>query len=405
MKNKMFTVALLVFGIGTIMILGTSYSLIMSNIVSKETYGFDVANFDVSFNDDTKLTISGIPMSDDEAIKKSKEFIFSVDNNSDFDINYRLDILENNGMNIGDVVHYVYSVNGNEYSDVLSLKDYTIKQNKTLKNNASDIYKIKIWLSLDADETFMNKKLSATINLNATQNEYKYATTVIEKLGNNNQDSVIKVDNGFRYSKKDAPNYVWFNCMDGFTTGEDYCEKWRIIGSFYNKSEKSHEEYLSLKIVRDTSFEEIPYNSEENNNYDNSYINSYANGYFYDKLNSHAQKLILKAKWNIGDVKSKTYQDVLKEEKANTYFANVALPNISDYLYLQNESFLSNNLMFLNKTNGQVNVLNEMVTSGENENNYSFVPCLYLRGDVSIVSGNGSIDSPYELVIKYPLNY
>ena len=408
MKNKMYIVALLVFGLGTLLLLGTSYSLIIDNLVSKETYGFNVANFDVQFFDDTKITISGIPTSDSDGLKNSKEYTFTINNNSDYDINYRLDIIENSSFPMKDVIHYAYKINDSEYSDVITLGDnYTIKQNKVLKVNANDVFKIKIWLSEDADESYMNKAFEASIILLASQNEYKYASSVIEKLGNDNKDNLVKVDEDWRYSKKDSPNYVWFNCQNGFTKGEDYCEKWRIIGSFKNKTEKSREDYYSLKIISTKEYSEIAYNNEEaNGNYDNSYINSYANGYYYDKLDEHTQSLILKARWNIGEVSSTNYQDVLKEEKEKTIYANIGLPNISDYLYLPNESYFDiTNTIFLNKTNGTVNVLNQGIMKGINDLNFKFVPCVYLRGDVSITSGDGSVDNPYELGIKFPMNY
>ena len=134
------------------LLLGTSYSLILNNLVSSESYGFDVANFDVSFTDDTKISISGIPTSDDDGIRNSKEYVFKINNNSDYDINYRLDILENSIEKMGEVIHYVYSINDSEYSEVLILGDnYTLKQNKVLVVNATDVYKVKIWLSEDAD--------------------------------------------------------------------------------------------------------------------------------------------------------------------------------------------------------------------------------------------------------------
>ena len=408
MKNKTYVIALLVFGLGTILLLGTSYSLITNNLVSEEAYGFNVANFDVSFNDDTKIMISGIPTSDADGIKNSKEYVFKVNNNGDYDINYRLDIIENSSTIMGEVIHYVYSVNGSEYSDVLSLKEhYTLKQNKVLAKDAMDEYKVKIWLSEDADETYMNKSFSATIMLMATQNEYKYATTVIERLGKNNQDNVININGDYRYTKKDSPNYVWFNCENGFTKGEDYCEKWRIIGSFNNKSENSLEEYPSLKIVSTKVYDNINYNNDEKiGNYDESYINTFANGSYYDKLEENTQNLILKARWNIGEVKSNTKEEVYEEEKNKTIYANVGLLNVSDYLYLENEHFFSNdNMLLLNKTNNLVNILNESISSGENNKEYSFVPCVYLRGDVSIISGDGDINNPYELGIKYPMNY
>lgn len=408
MNNKTRIIALLVFGLGTIMLLGTSYSLITNSLVSDEAYGFNVGNFDVSFTDDTKISVSGVPTSDEEGIKESKEYVFKINNNSDYDINYRLDIVENSTISMSEVIHYVYSINDSEYSDVLSLQDdFTLKQNKKLEVNATDVYKVKIWLSEDADESYMDKVFSATIVLSATQNEYKYATSVIERLAKDNHDGVVLVDGIYRYSMKDSPNYVWFNCENGFTKGEDYCEKWRIIGSFDNKSETSREEYKSLKIVSIIPYDDISYNDENNlGNYDESYINTFANGAYYDKLEENTQKLILKARWNIGEVKDKIYNGILEEENEKVYYANIGLVNISDYVYLGNESFIpKDNSLLMNKTNGIVNVLNDDIISGENDSNYKFVPCVYLRGDVSIISGDGNIDNPYELGIKYPMNY
>ena len=95
MKNMMSKVALLVLGLGTVMLLGTSYSLINNSLVSDETFGFEVANFDVSFNDNNKISISSIPQDDTDGIKNSAEYTFDVKNNGDHDINYRLDIVLN----------------------------------------------------------------------------------------------------------------------------------------------------------------------------------------------------------------------------------------------------------------------------------------------------------------------
>ena len=390
------------------MLFGTSYSLIVNNLTSKESYGFNVANFNVEFSDNTKITLQGVPVDDEDGIKDGKEFSFTVANNSDYDVNYRIDIIENSSIDMSSVVRYAYSINDSEYSEVYTLKDnFTVKQNKVLKVNASDVYKIKMWLSIDADESYMNKTFSASISLTATQNEFKYASSVIEKLSSDNKDGIKKVDNGYRYSLSNSANYVWFNCEEGFTKGNSYCEKWRIIGAFNNKSEKSNEEYLMLKIVNTEPVSSVAYNNnEKNTTYDNSYIESYANGYYYDKLNDSTKKLIMKARWNIGDVKSNIYEDVLKEESNKNYYGYIGLLNNSDYLYLKTESYFNDDkVLLLNKSNDLVNILDSGITTGVNKDNYSFVPCVYLRPDVSIVSGDGSVNSPYELGIKFPLNY
>ncbi len=406
--KKTYLLAIIVFSIGAIMLFGSSYSLILGNLVSKETYGFDVANFDVQFLDNKKISISGVPESDEDGLKNSKEFSFTVSNNSTHDVNYRIDIIENNSINMSDVIHYVYQINDEEYSEVLSLKDnYTVKQNKVLKVNEVDTYKIKMWLSLEADESVMNKEFLANISLVATQNDYKYATTVIEKLAKTNQDSVKLVGNDYRYSSKTAQNYLWFNCKNGFTKGDDYCDKWRIIGSFNNIGENKKDAYPMLKIVNTKIIDEISFNNQElPGDYDNSYAETFANGYYYDKLSDSAKKYIMKAKWNIGNSKMKNFNSSLLEEKSKVSFNNIGLLNVSDYLYLQEDAFFPNdNVLLLNKNNNLVNVLDNTLITGNSNNSYNFLPCVYLRPDVSIISGDGSIINPYELAIKYAMNY
>ena len=391
------------------MLLGSSYSLMTGNVTSKESYGFEVANFNVEFLDNAKISISGIPMDDEEGIKNSKEFSFTVTNNSDYDVNYRLDIIENGNTNMGEVVHYVYSLNDSEYSEIYTLsKNYTVKQNKVLQVNTIDTYKIKMWLSDEADESYMNKSFSGTISLMATQNEYKYATNVIEKLASNNQDGLKNVNGEYRYSTKNSLNYIWFNCQEGFTKGETYCEKWRIIGAFNNHKENSLEEYKVLKIVSSNIYDKVAFNNEEKNgDYDNSYIESFANGSYYDKLNDDAKKYILRAKWNIGNVSGNAYEEVLKSEKeGKSYYGNIGLLNISDYLYLQGESYFNDdNILLLNKKDGKISIINKILDIGKDNENYGFLPTVYLRPDISIISGDGSMDNPYEIGIKFPMNY
>ena len=407
MKNKTRMVAVMLLVIGALMLFGSSYSLITGNLTSNTSYGFDVANFEVEFMDNAKITISGIPTEDDEALKTTKEYVFKVTNKSDYDINYRLDIIENSINKMSEVINYAYSINNSEYSDVISLKDnYTIKQNRYLKKGDIDTYKVKMWLSIDADESYMNKSFSATISLFATQNDYKYASTVIEKLANDNLDGVKKVNNDYYYTNN-MMNYIWFNCDNGFTKGEDYCEKWQIIGSFINKKENSIDEYPMLKIIRTTPYEKITFNDAINDgDFANSYIESFANGAYYDQLNEDSKSFIMEARWNIGNIKSNSYEEVLKEEQEKVHYANIALPNVSDYLYLQGGAFsYKENVLLLNKNNDLVNVINGSLITSKNTDSYNFLPCLYLRPDVSIISGDGSSDNPYEIGIKYPMNY
>lgn len=403
-KNKTFILAIMMLSVGTIMLFSTSYSLINSN-VTEESYGFNVANFKAEFQEKEKISLNGVPVSDEKGMKDSKEFTFTVNNTSSNDINYRLDIIDNSVYKMDEVIKFAYSINDDEYSNPYLLsKNNTIIQNKVLKQGEKDNYKIKLWLSLDADERYMNKKFSGVINLSATQNEYKYASSVIEKLASNNLDGVVKIGNDYRYTKMDN-NYVWFNCSDNHTKGTDYCEKWHIIGSFDNTWENGIGTYKALKIVRDEIYDETSFNNEDyKGDYNRSYIETFLNGSYYDKLNDETQNLILKAKWNIGSCKGEDINTTLYQESLKNYYGNIGLINVSDYLYLRN-NWNKKNILTINKDGEEVNVVGDSIEKKNSLENYSILPSLYLKPDLSIISGNGSIDNPYELGIKFPMTY
>ena len=365
MKNKVYVIALLVLGVGTMLLFGTSYSLILNNNSNNE-YNFNIKAFFGTYTDEKIIDIeNGVA-----------EYTFNINNIENTNISYRLDIIEHNLGDLKDKIRYSYSINDGKYSEIYELKNnYTIKQNKTLQENATDVYKLKILLSNDNN---ISTNSSLSIVLTANKDDTKYLADVIK----NNDNS---------------PKYVWFNCKD------NNCEKWRVIGSFYNKNESSYDEYLSVKIVNTKVSETLAYNVfDKIGNYDDSYIDTYANGYYYDSLDTNTQKLILNARWNIGEVKN--YNNSLKEEEKKIYYANVGLLSPSDYVYIKNETFI-NNTMLLNKTNGKVNIISNGIKIGDNFKEYNFLPVVYLRADVSVNSGDGSYLDPYELVIKYPINY
>ena len=408
MKNRTFFIASMIFLLGFVMLFQTSYSLIVNTLVSEESYGFSVADFDVEFQDNTTITLNGVPTSDQDGMNNSKEFTFTVLNNSNYDVNYRIDIIEKSLLPMKDVIKYTYKINDGEYQEITRLSDnYTINQNRVLIPNGKDIYKIKLWISIDADETYMNKKFQATISLSATHNANKYATDVITYLGDNSYDSVVKDGDNYRYLANEK-NYVWFNCMDNYTKGEDYCEKWAIVGSIKNTIGDMSKEYMMLKLVRNEIVEELTFNNEDLvGSYNDSYINSYANGAYYDLLNKHAQNLLIKAKWNIGNTPALEYKVAQEEEKKQIFVANIGLLNISDYLFLRGSAWYGKdqNFFTLNKDDVMVNTIKQnRIFKQDSKTESGFLPVVYIRPDASIFSGNGSINNPYELGIKYPMN-
>ena len=390
------------------MLMGSSYSIINSGVVTDEEYRFNVASFDVEFQDNKSISLNGLPISDEDGMKTSKEFTFVVNNNSDFDVNYRLDIIENGPYKMSDVIKYSYSINNSQYTDIHLLSDnYTIKQNKVLKSNSQDSYKIKMWLSIDADERYMNKKFSASISLVATHNENKYATNVLEYLNGHGQDNVVLDMGNLRYTKEEPNNYVWFNCMNNYTKGTDYCEKWRIIGSFKEKIQNNGEEYAFLKIMGNYLDNLSFGNNDLNGDFSNSYINTYLNGLYYDNLSDDTKALIWKGKWYIGNTKSNVYLTSYYDEQKVSTYANIGLLNVSDYLFLQNNSWIKNdkNILTINRYDDKVNIItNKGIRQEDIKKEVGIIPVVYLRSDVSIINGDGSFNNPYELQIKFPMN-
>ena len=45
------------------------------------------------------------------------------------------------------------------------------------------------------------------------------------------------------------------------------------------------------------------------------------------------------------------------------------------------------------------------VSDGDKTNSYYFQPAVYLKPDVSIIGGYGTLNSPYEIDIKFPMSY
>ena len=137
--------------------------------------------------------------------------------------------------------------------------------------------------------------------------------------------------------------------------------------------------------------------------YDHSYINSYLNGSYYDLLNDNAKKMILKGRWNIGSVNTKNFNNAYGSEKLKEYYTNIGLINYSDYLALGNNSWLNSedDILLLNKTMDDVNIIHDGIDTRSSLALFNYLPCVYLKPDISILSGDGTIGNPYELGVKY----
>ncbi len=373
MKRKNLLLLSLI-SIGIIMLFGSSYSLIMNEI--NPNYKFIVDHFDKEYIDNYKVTLK----------ENDIEINVSVINKTVNKINYRLDLVNNVNQDENKNITYYYELNSNIVNCNL-YNNTTIVQNKSLEVSEQDDYKIKIHYS-------GSKRISLSLNIQVSNDQNKYLVNTISENNNNlvNADSI-------RYDGNTYNNYVSFNCH------KKECEKWRILGVFDKKNSNSYNTLPSIKLIKDTPIDKINYNNEDlNGNYDKSYINTYLNGVYYDNLDNQSKKIMINTDWNIGSIRNIGLYE--EDEVSNKMIANIGLLSPSDYLYLKDNSWIKlDKAVFLNKIGKNVLIFDSQMKEGNNYQEYNIYPCVYLRGDVSVISGDGTINNPYSLDIVYPLNY
>lgn len=200
-----------------------------------------------------------------------------------------------------------------------------------------------------------------------------------------NADSNIKKinDNSYFY-KKAKNNYVVYSNL-----------VWRIV-KINNKN--------NVTLVLDDSITDLAYGKGKK--YDNSYIIKWLNGKktFAGKLNDKT-KYLTKTKTCVDNIKDMKNITCKKTDEDNY----LSLLSIVDYINTGgNNSFINDdkNNYLINKDNkGNIWYINEngKLDSSNGEDIYGVRPVITLKDSVSIVSGDGSKNSPYTIEDKNEL--
>ena len=283
---------------------------------------------------------------------------------------------------------------------------------------------------------------------------YETATTFITNLVGNASDTSTNIitltaptgesctntlaydgtsDKNLRYVGADPCNYVKFNC-----DSNNNCEIWRIIGVLNNVGNDP-----VLKLVKNDNTLTIVWNTTKNNNtWANASSNTTLNSTYLNSFNTGViNNYVLNAEWNIGAV---AYNGVVSniytsEKGTKSSAAYIGLISPSDYYYATSgtsdstrttclnaavngnsisATCYNNDYLFIKNNNNQG--LNQWTinkaTQGNNvfyisnvgrgvrgtvTSEYSYRPAIHLKSTVKIntSSGNGSINSPYELYV------
>ena len=108
--------------------------------------------------------------------------------------------------------------------------------------------------------------------------------------------------------------------------------------------------------------------------------------------------LIVKSSYGIGSNTLDNLDYTAVYSKTNTF--NIGMLTLGDMFISDTKNVLTMNRgiessMIINVINKDGNVFGDLIAS-----KYEVRPTMYLKGDINIVSGDGSINSPYELGVN-----
>jgi len=259
-----------------------------------------------------------------------------------------------------------------------------------------------------------------------------------DRLGNKD----IGIDDGnVRYYGANPNNYIDIGDRDS----DDNIIPWRIIGVFKNMILANGTEDTLVKVVRSESIGKIEWHDDGTinwyNDWHNATLQTYLNtGEYYTELSQNVKNKIVKVKWNLGGwndhsiYPNQIYEYERGNKKCSTctydtiWEGNIALMYPSDYGYAADLSMCSMVLYEYNTDttncvdtdwlfNGVVQWLLTPYSSGNTRawavnsagyvhrgynvnDDYSVRPVLYLNSNLSIKSGDGSQNNPYQLMVS-----
>lgn len=360
----------------------------------------DIRIIDLKF---LEATNGGEELYSSKYTKDTTEIFARLPSNSSITYEVTITNKTNGRFKVSDIVenfsNITYSLDGIEENGVYD--NQTLTFTITLSNNENDLQEG----TLDLNYVF------------ETTNE-EYAVDTIHNLALVNTEELFTDDkNNIRYYGKTPNNYVLFNN-----------ELWRIIGVVDNR----------LKVIKDSYFDQrMAWSTDSINNWDNSSLKNYLNEEYYNNIENNSKVMISKEIFYLGGSTRDNYQSLVastyyeQERNLEVYGNNptttkqyIGLMYPSDFGYASGSSCLSTPLYNYSSGCRESNYLyigsaewlqsptpydsddaNAIYQDGRVSfymgNTVAFEsnvrPTLYLKLGVKITSGDGSIDSPYNL--------
>ena len=394
--NKKYALIFLVL-IAIILLIGTSYALLRSSEQGNNPYVMNVGLLEVTFQDSATNSLNlenTVPMTDNEGMNQASELTFTVQNTGDLAAGYDIYIEETSTRpEFKTVIRFISNKNDTGYNSPKTLsEDYYIEQDGVLAVGESATYKVKLWLSETADNTYMNKTFTARIVVDSYQTNDLRANIMSQIISNQADSCQTYVEeDGITYISGSSDcidfNYVWYSG-----------KLWRITAIYPDGT---------MKMITDDAITTIVYGENVNFYIDDSnksWIYQWLNEDFLSTLYNYKNIIVTDASWNATNSNEADVSTKLPETTMVT--APVGLLN--SYEYYKSYQNVSN-------SNGYLNIgyywwlLNPYSSSAiwsvyilgdgyEFTNNAHGVrPVITMQSGTMISGGSGTSNNPYAI--------
>ena len=357
----------------------------------------NVGLLEVTFQDSATNSLNlenAVPMTDNEGMNQASELTFTVQNTGDLAAGYDIYIEETStSPEFKTVIRFISNKNDTGYNSPKTLsEDYYIEQDGVLAVGESATYKVKLWLSETADNTYMNKTFTARIVVDSYQTNDLKANIMSQIISNQTDSCQIYVEeDGITYISGSSDcidfNYVWYSG-----------KLWRITAIYPDGT---------MKMITDDAITTIVYGENVNFYIDDSnksWIYQWLNEDFLSTLYNYENIIVTNAIWNATNSNEAGVSTKLPETTMVT--APVGLLN--SYEYYKSYQNVSN-------SNGYLNIgyywwlLNPYSSSAiwsvyilgdgyEFTNNAHGVrPVITMQSGTMISGGSGTSNNPYAI--------
>lgn len=439
-KKRLIVNSVISIVLVSLLFIGNTYSVFTSGDVEEDINVYTTGNLDITYtlSSDTISLNSKTPVNEKNSYF-IKPYRITINNNGTVPYQFNLTLTDTTASDVVDYQYVMARVGKLDSIRLSSVRDNIIYDGVIVDAGKSIDIDVRVWLSDDVVNSEMGKSFYAKLSIDGiaiysnnggydnSNLVYPYSDSVfsdyIEKLYNkgnatefsldndanvkvnldNNSGIMLDNNNIYRYYGDNPNNYVSFNN-----------EVWRIVSLdnvYYDDKDLSS--IRRVKLVRDNSIGNYKLNRDLINGLDKLYYESLAGKIndvdvdFTKGINKDSRELIDTSLYFMGSVSSGKSYEVYESErncKENNVVSKVGLIYLSDYLYVNGIDNKISNWLYRDNGIGTISINGDKMYSIDkdynivaNDMNIDIYPTVYLRPDVIVTGGNGSLDNPYKI--------